>query len=241
MLDELNKLDEQAFAALENNEGDVIEKANDLLEASIKYKSALHEINAYTLLGIINKNRGYYVTSVDYYNDALKVAETTKDEGRVSACFNNIGSVYQIQENYPKALFYYKKSLEIEERLKNPLQKSIRLYNIGEIYREMDSLSLALSNFNSSLIIEKENKNNEGIVYALLGIADVYLQLDRPTDVSISLDDAKKLIDENNIEVLILYYMLRGNSFSGMENLMNHSRSSVKRRTFPKNMNSVFI
>lgn len=206
----LNKLDSSAFAALESNAPDATKKANELLAASQKANSPVHQINAYTILGIINKNKGYYITSVDYYNNALKVAEKSKDDARISACYNNIGTVYQIQENYEKALVHFKKSLEIEEKLKNPLQKSIRLYNIGEIYREMDSLSLAISNFNSSLIIEKEHKNNEGIVYALLGLADVYLQLDRPTDASISLDDAKDLIEETDIELLILYYTLRG-------------------------------
>jgi len=206
----LNKLDEIAFTALETNSSDITEKANDLLEAGKKADSPIHQINAYTILGIISKNKGYYVTSVDYYNQALNVAEQTKDDGRISACYNNIGSVYQIQENYSKALVYYKKSLDLEDKLNSPLQKSIRLYNIGEIYREMDSLSLALSNFNSSLIIEKEHNNNEGIVYALLGIADVYLQLDRPTDASISLEEVKDLINETDIEILILYNTLRG-------------------------------
>lgn len=187
---------DEAFVALESNAPNVTEKANALLEAGKEAKLPIYQINAYTILGIVNKNKGYYVTSVDYYNNALKVAEETRDEGRISACYNNIGSVHQIQEDYAKALTYYKKSLELEEKLNNPLQKSIRLYNIGEIYREMDSLSLALSNFNNSLIIEKEYKNNEGIVYALLGISDVYLQLNRPTDASISLGEAKKIFTE---------------------------------------------
>ena len=205
---ELNKLDEAAFAALESNDPNTADKANQLLTAGEKANSAVHQINGFTILGIINKNKGYYVTSVDYYNKALKVAEDTDDLGRISACYNNIGSVYQIQENYHKALFYYKKSLTLEEKLQNPLQKSIRLYNIGEIYREMDSLSLALSHFNSSLILEKQHKNNEGIVYALLGIADVYLQLNRPTDASVSLEEADHFFTESDIEIQILYHSL---------------------------------
>lgn len=209
-LDELNVLDSIAFIALETNNSDVVEKANKLLNTGIYYGSPVHQINAYTILGIVNKNKGYYVTSVDFYQKALIVAEESNDKGRISACYNNIGSVYQIQENYGKALYYYKESLAIEDKLNNPIQKSIRLYNLGEIYREMDSMTLALSHFNSSLLIEKEQKNDDGVVYALLGIADIYLQLGKLTDARISLDESEIYMDNSGVEIQVLYGILRG-------------------------------
>lgn len=209
-LKQLNVLDSVAFSAFESNSSDAENKANQLLDVAIKYGSPVHQINAYTILGIVNKNKGYYVTSVDYYNQALNVAEESNDQGRISACYNNIGSVYQIQENYDKALYYYKASLAIEDELNNPSQKSIRLYNLGEIYREMDSMSLALSHFNSSLLIEKEHKNEDGVVYALLGIADIYIQLGKLTDARISLDESEIYIDNSGVEIQVLYGILRG-------------------------------
>jgi len=206
--DYLNRLDSLAFAALESNNPIATKKAFELLKAAEQSNSSIHKINAYTILGIVNKNRGYFVTAVNYYNDALKVAEKAGDQARISACYNNIGSVYQIQENYPQALLHFQQSLDIEEKLNNPLQKSIRLYNIGDIYRELDSLSLALNHFNSSLLIEKQFQNNEGIVYALLGISDVYLKLNKPVDAGISLDEAKKYLNETGIETQILFNLL---------------------------------
>lgn len=201
---ELYLLDSSAFAALESNAPDITEQANVLLEAGKKANAPIQQINAYTILGIVNKNKGYYVTAVEFYNKALEVAESANDIGRISACYNNIGTVYQIQENYSKALSYFQQSLDLEEQLENPLQKSIRLFNIGDMYREMDSLSLALINFNSSLLIEKEHRNNEGIVYALLGIADVYLRLDRNTDASLTLEEVDRYINANDPETQIL-------------------------------------
>lgn len=212
-LDALNTLDTEAFSALESNSPKAEEKANALLTEAKRVNSALHQINAYTILGILHKNKGQYVSSVEFYNQALSIAERAGDQGRVSACYNNIGSVYQLQENYEKALFYFKKSLEIEDELKNPLQKSIRLYNLGEVYREMDSLTLALSHFNSSLIIEQKHENYEGIVYALLGISEIYLKLKRPADAGLSLDEAKKFLNKSGIETQILYHLQRGDVF----------------------------
>ncbi len=204
----LNELDSIAYGALASSEKNVEQKANELLKAGQEANSPIHQINAYTLLGIINKNKGYFVTAVEFHNEALKVAEEAQDLGRVSVCYNNIGSVYQIQKNHSKALYYFKESLELEDQLNNPLQKSIRLYNIGDIYREMDSLSLALSNFNSSLLIEREFNNDEGIAYALLGIADIYFKLDKPTDAELSLNETEKYLESSNVEIEILYQIL---------------------------------
>ena len=208
--EELDRLDSLAFSALEHDESDVTEKAQTLLEASIKQKSPLHEINAYTLLGIVNKNKGYYITSINNYLKALNAAERINDNARVSACYSNIGSVYQLQENYPKALSYFQKSLKLEEELNNPLQESIRLYNIGEAYSDLDSMNIALTYFNRSLIIETNYKSLEGINYALLGIADVYVKLDRPVEASIALGQISSSLDSANVEQLIMYHLIKG-------------------------------
>lgn len=217
--DRLYNLDSLAFAALESNQPNTEAKANELLAAGKKEDAPLYQINAFTILGIINKNKGYYVTAVEFYNKALAVAESANDQARVSACYNNIGTVYQIQENYEKALPFFLKSLEIEEQLDNPLQKSIRLYNIGEMYREMDSLTLALANFNGSLLIEKKYKNNEGIAYALLGITEVYLKLDKVTDAQLTLEDVERYSTDADVEIQILYNILYADLYRKQDRL----------------------
>jgi tetratricopeptide (TPR) repeat protein len=141
---------------------------------------------------------------------ALNSAESIKDTGRVSALYNNIGSVYQLQENYPRALQYFLKSLAIEQRLNQPLQKSIRYYNIGEVYKELDSLELALNYFNNSLLLERKYKNSDGVIYALLGIADIYVHIERFTDAEISLSEVKGLLKDIYLEENILYHQLKG-------------------------------
>lgn len=214
---DLKKLNDEAFFALENNEDDVVAKARYLVEQSEIQKSGVYESNGYTILGIINKNKGYYITSVDHYIKALNAAEKIKDTGRISASYNNIGTVYQLQEIYTKSLDYFQKSLNLEEKLNNPLQKSIRLYNIGEVYSELDSMDLALTYFNNSLFIEKKYNNNEGIIYALLGIAEVYIRIDRFTDANITLAKSSEILDPKNVELEIIYYKLTGELFGAQK------------------------
>lgn len=131
-------------------------------------------INAHTVLGILNKDRGYYGLSVEHYLQAMHVAERIGDSLRVSSCLNNIGSVYFQQGNYPKALAHFQQSLGIENRLgRDRGQASIRLVNIGDAYFKMDSLDKAAAYYYNSLLIEEELKNEDGMFYARIGIGRV--------------------------------------------------------------------
>jgi tetratricopeptide (TPR) repeat protein len=207
----LDQLDSIAFYALEHGDSSVIQKANTLLTESSKKKSAsFYAINAHTILGIVHKDKGYYLTSLDHYLKALNSAEQIKDKGRISACYNNIGNVYLLQENYQKACIYFYKSLVIEEKLNKPLQKSIRLYNLGDAYSKLDSFDLALSYFTNSLLIEKKLNNVEGVIYAQLGIANVYIKNDRLTDAQYLLKKINQRVKKHQIEETILYHLLKG-------------------------------
>ena len=204
----LDKLDSMAFYALENNLPSVGDKANELIKKSRSKEDLFHKANGHTILGIINKNKGYYITSINHYLKALNISEEIKDDGRRSACLNNIGTIYLLQENFKEALKYFNNSLEIENKLNQPIQKSIRYYNIGDVYNQTDSLELALSFYTNSLIIEKKEENNEGVVYANLGIAEVYIKAKHIKDAKTTLAKTKDLITENALEERIIFFRL---------------------------------
>lgn len=207
---DLKKIDNKAYEALENHSALTEKYANDLISLAEIKKSSSHLINGYTILGILNKDKGYYISSLNYYLKALNIAEKSNDLGRVSAIMNNIGVIYQLQLNFVSAIDYFNKSLKIEENFKKPLQKSIRYYNIGDCFKEIDSFDLALSYFNNSLLIEERAKNNEGVVYAYLGISEVYLKINQFVDAKRILDKIEKKLNPKLIECSIIYYKLLG-------------------------------
>ena len=232
----LYKLDSIAFHALEHSDTSVVTKANKLLDESTKNKSSsFYTINAHTILGIVNKNKGYYLTALDHYLKALNAAEQIQDSGRVSACYNNIGNIHLLLEDYEKACEYFNKSLKIEEKFDEPLQKSIRLYNLGDAYNRRDSFDLALSYFTNSLIIEKKLANSEGVIYAQLGIADIYIKIDRLADAKTLLEQISQVLEEHQIEERILYEILHGrihlarkNYLKSLENFNRAEKASLR-------------
>ena len=211
---DLKSLGVKTFQAFEQNSPNAEKLANELLEKATKVNSNSNIINAYTILGILNKNKGYYISSLNYYLKALNYSEKIKDKGRVSASLNNIGVIYQLQNNYENAIKYFNQSLKLEDKLNNPLQKSIRYYNIGDCYKEIDSFDLALSFFNNSLIIEQKFNNKEGIIYAHLGISEVYLEIGQIEDAKRILDKVAVNLKSEFIESNIIYSKLLGVYFN---------------------------
>jgi tetratricopeptide (TPR) repeat protein len=154
-------------------------------------------INANTLLGILNKDRGYYELSVEHYLEAMQMAEAEGDCLRVSGCLNNLGVVAQVQGNHARALVYFQRSLEIEnEHGTDKEQRSIRLYNIGEAFEKLDSLDAAYAFYYNSLLIEEELENKEGIFYARLGIGKVDSKTGNAKKAGTELNKALALAEE---------------------------------------------
>lgn len=244
--DDLVELDSLAFVALESHSPKAEELAKQILRKTKEDYRSTHTINAYTILGIINKDKGYYVSSLNYYIKALNAAEKKKDEGRISSSLNNIGVIYQLQRNFQSAITYFSNSLKLEEKFNNPLQKSIRYYNIGDCYKELDSFDLALSYFNNSLIIEQKYKNKEGIIYAYLGIAEVYLEIEQADNAKMILDKIKMNLKENYIEESIFYYKLLGayfykkNQMAEALSVLQTAQTISEKHNFPIHLVEIF-
>lgn len=169
-------LDSMAFLALEQEKFNDAERlALEALEISGDSVS-IYSINAYTLMGILNKNRGFYNVAISNYSVALVQSEELKDTARISACLNNLGIISKLQGLTSKAKGYFRKSLLLEKYLNNELQKSIRFCNLAELYLEEDSIQMAMEFYNASLNIELKLNNREGIISTQLGLAEAFLK-----------------------------------------------------------------
>lgn len=171
----IDRINDHAYTLVKVNPDSAADYAQEAITRSLAaggYAKGL--INAHILLGILNKDRGYYGISVENYLKALQLAESAGDSLRVSGCLNNLGSVYYEQGDYSKALSYFQRSLDIENKIgKDKGQASIRLVNLGDTYYKLDSLDKAAAFYYNSLMIEEELKNEDGMFYARLGIGRV--------------------------------------------------------------------
>ncbi|PKP22166.1 MAG: hypothetical protein CVU05_05070 [Bacteroidetes bacterium HGW-Bacteroidetes-21] len=177
-----------------------LEYAQQAMTIAVKTGYDEEIINANLIFGIVKKTFGEYDMAADYYFTALRLSEKLKLKDKESNCLNNIGSLYQTQNNLLKALEYFKKSLEIERTMNDKAQTSIRLYNIGTVYESMDSLETAYTYYFNSLLIEQELQNKEGEFFALYGISGIETKKGSYDKALVSINKALNIAkDINNL------------------------------------------
>lgn len=141
---------------------------------TIDSTSYLEFSKSFTVLGILNKNKGYYQIAVSNYLNALRFATKINDSNRVSVCYNNIGVVYSLNLNQKEAVSFYRKSIAIEEAAGNRAQLSIRYYNMGASFQKMKLYDSSYFYFDKSLNLERELNDDNGITYSLFGISNLF-------------------------------------------------------------------
>ncbi|MBK9539580.1 MAG: tetratricopeptide repeat protein [Flavobacteriales bacterium] len=93
------------------------------------------ESNMLNNLGAVHFNGGDDKAALDYYLEALRVAEAHKDSLRTVTALVNIGTVYLTKEkSKPLAFAYYKRALPLSKALGDDYAIGTCAVNLGEIY-----------------------------------------------------------------------------------------------------------
>jgi len=115
-------------------------------------------------------------TALLYYQKALKLAKTKKEQKFIAKCFNNIGNIYTDQSNYAKALDYFLQALKIYEELSDKDGIGTNLVGIGSIYYYQSNYAKALEYDLKALKIYEELGNKRSIAINLVGIGAIYAE-----------------------------------------------------------------
>ncbi len=145
------------------------------LEKSKKANSLVEECRANTEMGIVYKNLGDYVQSLNAYFQALTIAEELSDFVLQGKIFSNIGNLYRRMDDLEKADEYLKLALENAEKDPSSPKHLIigRLINLGgTVYakgnlaesKELNLRALKLSDESSPKVYEAYAISNLGLI-----------------------------------------------------------------------------
>lgn len=113
-------------------------KATSLSREALKLAQELGyrkgEAYAYKNIGMVYYYRGSYVETLDYWNKALSIFESIKDDFGAANMLGNIGGVYMNQGADEKALEYSLRALKIAEKVGDTIRMIAALTNIGSTY-----------------------------------------------------------------------------------------------------------
>lgn len=119
--------------------------AKEIIALAQKRKSARMEAGGNLILGMISFSESNYEQSIHYYLKSLEKYKLSNSAYGISSAYNNLGLVYNIQENLEKALEYYKKSLAYIDTSTFEGKDSYyaTLLNVGVIHAKKKELKTA--------------------------------------------------------------------------------------------------
>ena len=144
------------------------------LEKARSAESERMESEFLNLLGIYYYNQKDYNKSLQYYEEALKIDEKSKNLPFQAVRLNNIGLIHLEKETFDKALEYFNKALEIGKMRGDYRGMGARINNIGLIYLKQKDYERAIDNFQEALKLDKKIGNLSGRSIRLKNIGDVY-------------------------------------------------------------------
>ncbi len=185
----INALSEKSFAYYVK---DNIKKSEQSIREAIKIQITLNDEVAlarlYTNLASICRAQSKFVETIRYYNYALKIFESSKEEKLKAAVLGNIGLVYFDLKNHEIALHYFEKSLKIYTKLK--LQDKIgyiSLYMGGADF-ENKNYKQSIKNLEKSLKIFKENNDQFASIDCYYLLAKSFHEINKNDEAFVSIN-----------------------------------------------------
>ncbi|TAF66691.1 MAG: hypothetical protein EAZ55_05695 [Cytophagales bacterium] len=168
------------------------QKALDLAK-KISFSGGI--IKSYNYLGVAYRNKSNYSKAFEYYMQAYKEAERTKDDEQIGYSLINIANIYLYQSNFTQALKELEKALNIADKRGDKRMKGYCYLNMGRAYRGIKAYEKSLEAYLFTLEIRKELKDHQGLTTIYSDIGEVY-RLQNNTDEALayffkSLDEAK--------------------------------------------------
>lgn len=176
-------------------------------------------------LGIIHSKLAETREAIQYFEQALAIAQEFGDRRIEGACLGNLGIVYSHLGEQRKAICCLEEALKISRNIADRTGEGNRLGNLGNVYLHLGEPRKAIENYEQALKISRdtENRRSEGNHLGNLGIAysdvgelrkaiDYYEQA-----LKISREIADRMVEGNFLGNLGLAYLDLGEPLKAIE------------------------
>ncbi|MGB5237938.1 MAG: tetratricopeptide repeat protein [Flavobacteriaceae bacterium] len=195
------------------------------LQAADQANNIELRIMSLNMLGAVYRKKDGIKAALDYYQEALKLAESIEEpndyiQSSINNATNGIGNVYKSLGQYDLAINYFRNSLDYESDLGNTRGLAINYQNIAECKEAQGQLKAALENYEASLRFNEKVGSERIRVVNNYGIAHVYVHLDMMEEALEKLESilpaAEKLGDP---EILSSVYIHMGWTLTRLKQL----------------------
>lgn len=176
------------------------------LNLSYQYKSETYQAQLLHLLGYITAENNEQ-EAINYYHKSLVISTRLNNLFVKSYTINNLGGIYNKNEQPDSALKYYQESLKIQKQLNQSAGMVIALTNIGKIYNQKNNTIRALKFLKEAYDLAVENNNAinlmkvSNVLYRTYKNNHNYTESLKYFDLYIKLNDS--INNSNNANLLI--------------------------------------
>lgn len=165
--------------------------------------------NLENVIGQVYSNLDLFDSSKVYMRRAEQGYLKLNDSTGVAYAYNNLGGVFEREENWDSALYYYQLALTIKKE-KDTASLSSTLTNIGSIFLENNQPDSAKDYLHEAYERRKNAKDQRGLAYTSHSLSEYSMQIDEYKDALTYLDYALAYAKEsNNRTVLQRNHQLR--------------------------------
>jgi two-component system NarL family sensor kinase len=119
--------------------------------------------------------RNNFPLAIDYYKEAIKIAETNKLYDDIYLVYTDVLNLYYYQADYPNAMDIAQKGLVLAERYHIKQDEAHYINQIGFIYLKQENADESIKYYMQYLALAKEMNNKVMVADACNGVADGYL------------------------------------------------------------------
>ena len=169
----------------------VIEKLVKVLEKNRRWAKALELHNMlvdhFTSAGDVNNKcialqrmaaiyqfMGDFDSSLQFYNQTLRIYRKNEENENVANTLMNIGTLYQIKEDFEDALKNYSEAMKLFEESGNKKMTAMVHHKLASIYHLDYKYTKALGHYNSSQKLFREIKDKNGYGETLHQMANIH-------------------------------------------------------------------
>lgn len=147
-------------------------------------------------LGLAFYELGNFTSAIQYFEDALKLAEQIGDQFHQGAWLGDLGNIYSMQGEYKKAIEYYERHLQIAREIKDERGEGHALANLGVSFAFLGDTAKALENYHQfrDLAVRRGDRRDES--QALLNIGLAYYDLGELDQANTCLEAALLIANE---------------------------------------------
>ncbi|HEX5552576.1 MAG TPA: hypothetical protein VFX43_04945, partial [Chitinophagaceae bacterium] len=127
------------------------------------------------LRGLGSLYRKHYFRSLDYYQQALTIAQQMSRDSELAAIYLDMARLSKAFAHYPKALGEFQKALSISTRSGNRQTEATSLFEIGFFYNNLGDSARSISYIKRCLILNRQLKNKREVAKSLGMLGAIYM------------------------------------------------------------------